>query len=88
MYETDKAPVFEDLDPLPVIDLTENRVAHNKTYTEPSLRKAIQAYARREGLTDSEAGRQLWLIAFCDKNVYGGYKTRGLAVREHKNESM
>jgi hypothetical protein len=73
---------------MPVVDLSENRTAHNKTYTEPSLRKAIHAYARREGLTDSEAGRQLWLIAFCDKNVFGGYKTKGYPVREHKNESM
>ena len=75
-------------DDLPVVDVSENRDAHNKTYTEPSLRKAIQAYARREGLTDSEAGRQLWLIAFCDKNVYGGYKIRGTPAREHHNESM
>jgi hypothetical protein len=73
---------------MPVIDLSENRVAHNKVYTEPSLRKAVHAYARREGLTDSEAGRQLWLIAFCDKNVFGGYKTKGLPTRIHSNESM
>jgi hypothetical protein len=77
-----------EADEKPTIDLSENRVAHNKTYTEPSLRKAIQAYARREGLTDSEAGRQLWLIAFCDKNVFGGYKTKGLPPRIHSNESM
>ena len=77
-----------ETDQMPVIDLEENRIAHNKTYTEPSLRKAIQEYARREGLTDSEAGRQLWLIAFCDKNVFGGYKTRGTPNRLHANESM
>ena len=75
-------------DNLPVIDLTENRDAHYKIYLEPSLRKAIHAYARLEGLTDSEAGRQLFLIAFCDKNVYGGYKTKGVPAKLHKNESM
>ena len=75
-------------DGLPIVDLTENRDAHFKIYTEPSLRRAIHAYARREGLTDSEAGRQLLLIAFCDKNVFGGYKTKGRPVRLHKNESM
>lgn len=77
-----------ETDAMPVIDLTETRNSNNKTYTEPSLRKAIHAYARREGLTDSEAGRQLWLIAFCDKNVFGGYKTKGTPVRQHRNESM
>jgi hypothetical protein len=41
----------------------EHRNAHCKIYVEPSVKKAIENYAIREGLTFSEAGRALWLSA-------------------------
>jgi len=42
---------------------TENRSAQCKIYVEPTVKKAIEAFAVREGLTFSEAGRALLLNA-------------------------
>lgn len=39
----------------------EPRSEHCKTYVEKTLKKAITNFAIREGLTFSEAGRELWL---------------------------
>jgi hypothetical protein len=41
----------------------EQRNAHCKVYIEPTVKKAIQEFADREGMTFSEAGRELWLDA-------------------------
>lgn len=49
--------------------MVENRSAHCKVYVEPSLKKIIQKYAKMNGLTFSEAGRELWLDAIRDKQV-------------------
>ena len=39
----------------------EPRSAHCKVYVEPTVKAEIQKFADREGLTFSEAGRELWL---------------------------
>lgn len=39
----------------------ELRSEHCKIYVEPTIKKAIEKFASREGLTFSEAGRVLWL---------------------------
>lgn len=49
--------------------MVENRSSHCKIYVEPSLKKIIQQYAKNNGLTFSEAGRELWLDAIRDKQV-------------------
>ncbi len=59
---------------VPILDLAENDDQHFKTYMSKSMKKAIHRYATREGMTDSEAGRHLFKIAFQDPSVYGGYE--------------
>lgn len=59
---------------LPVIDFGENDDQHFKTYLSKSLKDAIQKFAAREGLKDSEAGRILFLIALENPLVFGGYE--------------
>ncbi|AHG24471.1 hypothetical protein PBI_DAMIEN_80 [Mycobacterium phage Damien] len=59
---------------LPLLDLAENDDQHFKTYMSRSMKKAIQRFARREGMTDSEAGRYMFKLAFEHPSVYGGYE--------------
>lgn len=59
---------------IPTLDLGENEDQHYKTYMSKSMKKAIQRFARREGMTDSEAGRYMFKLAFEHPSVYGGYE--------------
>ena len=62
---------------VPAIGITELRDQHAKVYCERSVINAIKEYQHREGLASfSEAGRALWLIAFENKKVFGGYVYR------------
>lgn len=57
----------------PQIDVAENNDQQYKIYMSKSMKHTIKAFARREGMTDSEAGRALMLRAFNDPGVFGGY---------------
>lgn len=46
-----------------LIEPTEKRDQHCKIYTEKSLKKEIDAYATKRGLSFSEAGRKLIIYA-------------------------
>jgi hypothetical protein len=39
----------------------EPKSAHCKVYVEPTVKDWIQKYADQQGMTFSEAGRELWL---------------------------
>ena len=46
-----------------LIEPTEKRDQHCKIYTDKSLKKEIDAYATKRGLSFSEAGRKLIIYA-------------------------
>lgn len=58
----------------PILDLAEIDDQHFKVYMSKSMKNAIKRYARREGISDSEAGRRMFLLAFKDSSVFGGYQ--------------
>lgn len=64
----------KDQPELPEIDMSELDDQHFKTYMSKSMKAAVRRFARREGLTDSEAGRVLILVAFQSPGVFGGYR--------------
>ena len=59
---------------VPILDLAENDDQHFKTYMSKSMKKAIHRFAVREGMTDSEAGRYMFKLAFEHPSVFGGYE--------------
>lgn len=84
--ETQQDSGEDSQDSMPVIDYEELRDEHAKAYVERSVKRAAQRFARREGISDSEAIRFLILRGLEHPSVFGGYRLKSKIASEQAEQ--